>query len=497
MNAFPSTFCIIDTETSGMRPPFSRIIDLGIIRVEKGEVVERYQTLLNPGVSLPPFITGITNLTDNDLVDAPTFEEVAVKVQEILSDAVFVAHNASFDYAFVKSEFERIDMPFKAETLCSVRLSRKLFPQERTHNLDAIIKRHDIRIKERHRALPDAEAVWQFFSRIENQVDPEALSLAVAHARQGAAPNSSRSSAPLPKDTFTDLPNSAGVYFFYGPEQELLYIGKSKNVRNRARSHFTKSAKDKEEHLQLQTSSVQSVKTSGELSALILESALIKSESPVYNRALRKKRKLVTALREIGEDGYARVSIVATDALNPDPNILSVFRNTTQAKGVLRKIAKETKLCPKTLGLEKGLGECFAHQLGNCDGACAGKIDVGIHNTRLDEAFDSRRLRVWPYKGVVMIDERENATCGTVFFIDNWTLTGAFRYEDETYAPFAEELVADIFDYDNYKILARYMLNPRNKKAIKILTPSEYRRQLAVCTGFENSDYPDNESVIN
>src|SRR5690606_31915230 len=157
----------------------------------------------------------------------------------------------------------------------------KLFPGERSHSLDAIIDRYGIRVKDRHRALPDAEAVWQFFGEIDREVDQDTLADAIAHVRQGTAKPS------LPKDTFTDLPNYAGVYFFYGPEQELLYIGKSKNVRTRARSHFTKSAKDKEEHLQSQTALVQSVKTSGELSALILESALIKAEAPVYNRALR------------------------------------------------------------------------------------------------------------------------------------------------------------------------------------------------------------------
>lgn len=480
MNAFPDTFCIIDTETSGMRPPFSRVIDLGIIRVEKGKVVEKYQTLLNPGVSIPSFITGITNLTDQDLVDAPPFEEVALKVQDLLSDAVFVAHNASFDYAFIKSEFERIDMPFSAETLCSVRLSRKLFPGERSHSLDAIINRYGIRVKDRHRALPDAEAVWQFFGEIDREVDQDTLVAAVAHVRQGTAKPS------LPKDTFTDLPNSAGVYFFYGPEQELLYIGKSKNVRTRARSHFTKSAKDKEEHLQSQTALVQSVKTSGELSALILESALIKAEAPVYNRALRRKRKLVIAERQVDENGYAQVSIVTTDTLSADPNVLSVFRNTTQAKGVIRKIAKETKLCPKLLGLEKAATACFSYQLGICDGACVGKSDLKTHNDRLDQAFASRRLRVWPYKGAIMIDEREDVSKGTVFFIDNWVLTGAFRYEDEVYSLFAAELVKNVFDYDTYKILARYILNPKNKRNMKVLTPTEYRRQLALCAGAED-----------
>ena len=168
-----------------MRPGFARVIDIGIIRVEKGQVVERYQTLINPGMSVPSFISGFTGIRDADLVSAPEFEEVALEIERLLKDAVFVAHNAAFDYGFMKAEFARIGMEWGAETLCSVQLSRTLFPKERSHSLDAVITRHSIRILERHRALPDAEAVLQFMQKVNASVKPETLRRAVAKVRSG------------------------------------------------------------------------------------------------------------------------------------------------------------------------------------------------------------------------------------------------------------------------------------------------------------------------
>ena len=179
MKAFPAAMAIIDTETTGMRPPYSRVIDIGIIRVEGGVEVERYQTLVNPQSSVPAFISDMTSITDADLVDAPTFDEVAIQVEELLKEAVFVAHNVGFDYAFIQSEFRRLDMHFRAPTLCSAALSRALYPHQRRHNLDALIQRHDLVIDGRHRALPDADAVWQFFQKIGSDVSERRLRDAV------------------------------------------------------------------------------------------------------------------------------------------------------------------------------------------------------------------------------------------------------------------------------------------------------------------------------
>lgn len=474
MKAFPETFAIVDTETTGMRPGFARVMDIGIIRVEKGNVVEKYQTLVNSGQSVPGFISEFTGITDEDLLGAPPFDEVALEVERLLKDAVFVAHNAAFDYGFIKAEFARVGMEWDAETLCSVKLSRALFPKMKSHSLDSIIERYSIHCASRHRALPDAEAVWDFFKKLGRSVKPALLERAVRAVRSGVV-------SGVGRDTFSALPESAGVYMFYGPEQELLYIGKSKHVRTRARSHFSPAAMSENGGFRNDVTSVESIATPGELSALLLESAMIKSHSPIHNRMLRRKRILVVAKRARDLMGYDHVSFEKTGAISTESDVLAVFRTSAQGKNVLRSLAKEFRLCEKLLGLEESRGECFAYQLGNCDGACMGKVTASEHNARIQEAFKKRMIRSWPYAGAIIIKEETETGVGSVFFIDNWALVGAYSYEAGEYRVLIEGSVR--FDYDTYKILARFLRKRGNQRSVQEVTHAEFKKMLAACAG--------------
>jgi DNA polymerase-3 subunit epsilon len=484
MKAFPEVFSIIDVETSGLRPASSRIIDIGIIRVEHGKVVEKYQTLVNPGMELPSSIEYLTGIRSEDLYNAPSFEEIAIDVESLLNGAVFVAHNASFDYRFIQSEFQRIGKNFTAQRLCTVRLSRILYPKARGHSLDAVMARHGIRCSVRHRALPDAQVLLDFFTDISKSHEEGALREKIDLILGGAIRDSDaliRPGVALQKTAFKELPESAGVYMFYGADDELLYIGKSKHVRTRARSHFHASDSRKEQYIQQETTNMQAISTSGELSALLLESALIKQEAPMYNRALRKRKLLIIARREIGEGGYAKVVLSRTETIHPEDNILGVFKTVVQAKVKLKELAKQYLLCTKLLGIETASGACFGSQIGTCDGACMGKVSPEVYNVRVEEAFAARKVRTWPYKGAVLITEQDHEDSGSVFFIKDWVLMGSFKFNGGEFEPLLPG--SNTFDYDHYKILARYLLNAKNKKSITVLSDSDYRRQLALCTG--------------
>lgn len=465
---------IIDTETTGMRPGFARVMDIGIIRIEKGEVIERFQTFVNPNMPVPEFISSFTGIFDEHVAAAPQFDEVALEVERLLKGAVFVAHNASFDYGFIKAEFARIGMEFEAQTICSVQLSRALFPKERSHSLDAIIERHGIVCGARHRALPDAEAVLQFFQDIEKKVDAKRLRTAVDLVAKGMT-------SGVGREDFSKLPDTAGVYFFYGPEHELLYIGKSKKVRTRAKSHFNPSAIGGASKYSDDITSIESVATSGELSALLLESTLIKNQSPIHNRMLRRRKILLVAKRNRDEAGYDHVVLEKTGDILPKDDVLSVFRTQGQAKDVLHSLAKEFRLCEKMLGIDRSKSECFAHQLGNCDGACVGTLAPNDHNLRISEAFKKRRIKSWPFAGPIIITEIADADRGTVFFVDNWALIGAWTFEGEMFAPLIEG--SDRFDYDTYKILARYLRRRANMRLVRRVSLKEFQTEIARCRG--------------
>lgn len=171
-------FTIVDVETTGGSPFFNRVIEIGLLRVEKGEVVEEYQTLLNPGIPIPEFITKMTGISDEDVLERPTFEELADDIISKFEGNTFVAHNSQFDYGFLQEEFRRLGYGFNTEQLCTVRLSRALFPEYKRHNLTELIERYKFECANRHRAFDDAKVLWDFLQHVHTNVPVEKLTAA-------------------------------------------------------------------------------------------------------------------------------------------------------------------------------------------------------------------------------------------------------------------------------------------------------------------------------
>lgn len=164
-------FTIVDVETTGGSPFFNRVIEIGLLRVERGEVVEEYQTLLNPEMPIPEFISKLTGITEEDVAAAPTFAELADEILSKFDDAIFVAHNSQFDYGFLKEEFRRLGYGFTMPQLCTVRLSRALYKEHKHHNLSAIIERYEFECENRHRAFDDAKVLWDFLQHAQANLD--------------------------------------------------------------------------------------------------------------------------------------------------------------------------------------------------------------------------------------------------------------------------------------------------------------------------------------
>ncbi len=224
----------VDVETTGANPVVDRITEIAILRVENGELVERWSSLVNPGRSIPPNIQSLVGISDEMVADAPAFAELADGVRALFADCIFVAHNARFDYGFIKNEFSRIGEAFDAPVLCTVKLSRALFPQHHRHGLDALIERHGLVCTARHRALGDTEALYQFAGLIAGQFGRDVLDPAIVKAMR--APSRP---AGLPEGVLEGVPEGPGVYLFYGENALPIYIGKSVSLRSRVMSHFS------------------------------------------------------------------------------------------------------------------------------------------------------------------------------------------------------------------------------------------------------------------
>lgn len=463
----PSALAFVDIETTGTNPVSGRIIEIGILRVENGKLVKTFQTLINPQMYVDPFIENLTGITQEGLLIAPTFDEVKDEIITLLEGVAFVAHNVRFDYAFVRNELRRYGVSYTAKQICTVKLSRLLYPRFQKHNLDSLIERFNFICERRHRAFDDAKVLWDFFQKAQIDMGLEKFAQAIDRVLK-------RPSVPLAitQDMLDTLPETPGVYIFYGDDGAPLYIGKSVNIRDRVLSHFSSDhLSSTDMKISQQIKSIETIPTAGELGALFLESTLIKQHQPLFNRVLRYAHKLI-ALRKIQTpDGY--LTVEAVDAHSVDvqglENIIGIFKSRKQVKDFLYMLSKEYGLCHKLLGLEKGKGCCFSYHLGQCFGACLGNISALKYNLKFDEAFFKHRIKPWPFAGPVVIKEKGESE--EHFVVDKWCLVGSMKSDADL-----ENLQKEYaFDFDTYKILLRYLKSQRKLSNIDpfILLQSE------------------------
>jgi DNA polymerase-3 subunit epsilon len=451
----------IDLETTGGTAVHHRIIEVGIVLLDGGQVVEEWSSLINPGIRIPPTIVAFTGISNDMVADAPTFAEVRAEVRRRLDGRLFVAHNARFDYGFVRNEFRRVGEKFSAPVLCTVRLSRALFREYPRHNLDTLIERYGLACGQRHRALGDAAVLPPLLAAFEHAVGAGRLDEATT-----VAVNDGRLPPHLPPDLAEDLPEGPGVYLLRGAGGVLLYVGKSRNLRSRVFEHFASAHRSsRESKLARQVCTVEWIETGGELGALLLEARLVKELAPSENRRLRKATELsCIRLHETCDAIEARIEPMDAGVLGHGVEAFGPFRSERDALRALHGKAREAGLCLKTMGLEAGDGSCFAFQLGRCRGACVGREPRALHDARLRLALAKLRIRPWPFRGAIGIREQGVAGAGTVLHVvDRWQHLGTAD-DDAAVSVLLGTAPAATFDPDGYRIIARCLerLAPRD-----------------------------------
>ncbi|WP_297790850.1 exonuclease domain-containing protein [uncultured Marinobacter sp.] len=459
------TLAFLDIETTGGSSTSDRITEIGIRFWREGEVVGEWQTLVNPGTRIPPFIERLTGISNEMVADAPPFEDIADELEARLKGTVFVAHNARFDYGFIKAEFRRLGRLFSAKVLCTVKLSRKLYPEFRRHNMDSLIERHGLGQVRRHRAMGDVSAMHSFFTHALADKGTDAVGEAVQVLLQ-------RPSIPshLPMDVLDELPRSPGVYRFYGENEVLLYVGKSTNIAQRVASHFS-GDHNSSRGVRLSESlrRVEWTETAGELGALLLELKQIKSLKPMFNRRSRAAKQLVSIELAENEGGYLRARLVRE--IRPDRlgDYFGLFRSKRDAEKALSGIAASNELCNQLLGLEPEQGgPCFQRALGRCKGACEGHEDVVRYNLRVQIAFHALRLITWPWKGPVGVVERNIDTgVSDILVIYNWVHVATVHSEKDLH-DLSLRGQAVTFDLDSYKLLVRALIG-RDKRKLQLI----------------------------
>jgi DNA polymerase-3 subunit epsilon len=463
----PQDLVFVDLETTGGNAAYDRITEVGIVRIKNGELIDEWSSLVNPERPIPAYIEAFTGISDRMVAAAPRFADIAAQVREKLQGAVFVAHNARFDYSFLRSEFLKADLSFSAKVLCTVKLSRRLFPEYVRHNLDAVMERNGLSCSARHRALGDARVLHDLWFKLRRDV-PGARLAAAVQIVLGAH----RLPAHLPAGLADELPEGPGVYRFFGEDDVLLYVGKSNSLRTRVCDHFAVEGEKPNDHrLGEKVRRVDWVETAGELGAMLREAQWLRTLKPLHNRRAKSKEGSCT-LRATGARGGAAtpqgaarpVEVVAIESLDSVdlPNCFGVFHSEKDARKALGDIARAQHLCLKVLGLEDGAGSCLAYQLGKCRGACAGKEPLILHNTRLLLALSSLKLKAWPFPGRIALRERDTRGGNPEFgrgtdlhVVDHWAYLGTVRSEEEL-AALSANAARPAFDVDVYRILMRY-----------------------------------------
>ncbi len=434
----------VDLETTGGNPLVDRITEVGVVLVDEDGVRE-WSQLLNPQTRIPAFIERLTGISNEMVLHQPRFEDIAYVLNGLLEGYLLIAHNARFDYGFLKNEFKRLDMVFRPTILCSVKLSRALFPEHKHHNLDSLIDRHGLTVSDRHRALGDAQLIYQFWQDIHKTSDPEHIAASVKKLVGHPSIPSQVDDALI-----QGLPDTPGVYLFYGENDLPLYVGKSNHIRQRVLSHFSSDHRHgKEMSLSQQLRRIDYIETAGEIGALLKEAQLIKTLQPTHNRRLRRSNNLCTWQLQQKIDCVIPMLTWAEDLdFGGQENLYGLFRSQRDAHNALRKLARDNSLCLGMLGLEKVTKgrPCFARQLHKCQGGCVGEESMLSHSLRLQQAMAKLKVSHWPYDGVIGIKEAED-----LHVIDQWCYLGTVQTKSEI--PTLLDSARAAFDKDIYMIL--------------------------------------------
>ena len=456
LTGFPERFYILDCETTGGRATYDRMTELAWIKIEHGKITEHWHSLFDPEVAIPPWIVEITGINSKMIASAPRFAEKADEIAEALMGEVVVAHNARFDYGFLKNEFKRLNKTFTAKTLCSVKLSRSLYPELKGHGLDKIIERCKITLESRHRAMSDVLAVLAFFAKVSEQQSEDLLQDKIKQILKKPSLPSHLDVAEIDK-----LPDLPGVYYFYGKDDQLLYVGKSVEIKTRVKSHFIQDHQSgTDAKLSRTLAHIDYQRTPSDFGAQLLESMEIKKLSPVYNQRLRRVSQLYQLQLKENAAGYLTVKIKPAQGETMNPDNYGLYRSQFQAKSALKKIATEHALCQKLLGLEAtSKGPCFGYQLHQCQGACCGKEDSKEYNNRLLESLEAKKQIDWPWDGPILIKEIDThePESSVTHLIDQWHYLGQCNIDDTL--DLQKYPTDDSFDLDIYHILVRFLFN--------------------------------------
>jgi DNA polymerase-3 subunit epsilon len=450
-------YAILDIETTGGQFNEEGITEIAIYKFDGHEVVDQFISLVNPEIPIQPFVVKLTGINNAMLRSAPKFFEVAKRIIEITSDCIIVAHNASFDYRILRTEFRRLGYDFEAKTLCTVELAKKLIPEQTSYSLGKLVRALGIPMADRHRASGDAMATVKLFKMLlekdlEKTIVKDFIKLEVE-----------KGIAPKLLDLVNQMPAKTGIYYIYNEAGTLIYIGKSQNIKKRINQHFT-GITTKSKRIQAEVFTITYDETGSELIALLKESEEVKINRPRYNRSQRKTFFPYALYAEKDSNGYMNLKLEKADGRKKE---ITSYANIQEGKNALFRLTAKYTLCQKLTGLYQTNKECFQYKIKECDGACIGEITPEIYNARVKELLAENSFE---NKSMILIDRGRNVNERSAVLIENGVYKG-YAYYDLNYQITNIEILKNILipmqnNRDVKNIIHNYLRKTKNLKIL-------------------------------
>ncbi len=451
-------YAILDIETTGGQFNEEGITEIAIYKFDGHEIVDQFISLVNPEKPIQPFVVKLTGINNAMLQSAPKFYEVAKRIIEITENCVVVAHNAQFDYRIMRTEFNRLGYDFQRQNLCTVELAKKLIPEQPSYSLGKLVRALGIPMADRHRASGDALATVKLFKMLlDKDLEKEIVKTFIkTEIEKGLAPKL--------LDIVSGLPSTTGIYYAHKENGDLIYIGKSKNIKRRVNQHFTGSSR-KDKKIQNEVFAVTYEETGSELIALLKESEEIKINKPAYNRALSKTVFPWSLYLDKNNDGYLSLKLKKTDARKKE---IASFASHVEAQSALFKITDKYILCQKINALEIVKTNCFPFELNQCNGACINQELPEDYNIRVEDFLENNEYK---NQNIIAIDRGRNLQERSAVLIENGIFKG-YAFFDLNYQVNNIEILKNIIipmkeNRDNKNIILSYL---KKKKVYKIIS---------------------------
>ena len=392
------------------------------------------------------------------LRSAPKFHEVAKRIIEITEGCIVVAHNSSFDYRILRTEFDRLGYKYIRQTICTVELSKKLIPEQESYSLGKLVRSLGIPVTDRHRASGDALATVKLFKLLLSKDTTKEI--VKEYIKTEVKPGM----APKLLDIVESLPSKVGIYYIHNEKGDLIYIGKSKNIKNRINQHFT-SKVSKSIKIQKQVYAVTYEETGSELIALLKESEEIKINKPIYNRAQRKTLFNWALYSEKNKDGYIALKVAKTDGRKKE---ITSFASLQEGKNALFRITEKYNLCQKVNGIYDTKKSCFQYDISQCFGACIGKENPEEYNKRVHDFIQNNSFE---NNNMVLIDKGRTNVERSAILIENGVYKG-YCFYDLNYQITNIEILKNLIipmqnNRDTISIIKSYIRKTKHLKVVK------------------------------